>query len=115
MTSEAISINKAKKNITVEINYSNVHPSRTVVVNWEEGRTALEVLQTVAKVGTHPVGNHVIVFSIDDLAGKRGKMAWYYTVNGKSPDKVAYSTFLKDGDYVKWIYKKDVCSRKVDK
>lgn len=102
------------KKIVIEIDYGNVHSARTVETTWEKNRTALEILQTVATVETHPVGKHVFVVSIDGVEGKRGEMAWYYTVDGKSPSKLAYSNVLDDARRMKWIYKKDVCSWKVD-
>lgn len=103
------------KNIVIEINYGDVRSSRTIEVPSVKGRTALEALQTVATVETHPISGYVVVTSIDGVKGERGDMAWYYTVDGKSADKVAYSKVLDDTSHVKWGYKKDVCSGKVDK
>lgn len=112
---EVSHVNDDSKNIVVEIDYGGVRPSRTVEVSWLKGRTVLEVLQTVAEVKTHPVGQYVFVVSIDGVEGKRGQMAWYYTVNGKSADKLAYLNVIDDNaSHVKWMYKKDVCSGKVD-
>ncbi|MCK4249427.1 MAG: DUF4430 domain-containing protein [Candidatus Omnitrophica bacterium] len=102
-----------KKNV-VEIDYGDIRPSRTFEVPWVKDRTVLEVLLIVATVETHPVGQYVFVFSIDGVEGKRGEMAWYYTVDGKSPGKLAYSNVLDDAKHIKWVYKKDVCSCKVD-
>lgn len=105
----------AGENITVEIDYGNIRPSRTVVVPWAKDRTILEVLQTIAEVKTHPVDKYVFVVSIDGVEGKRGEMAWYYTINGKSADKLAYSNVLNNSvNHIKWVYKKDICSKKVD-
>ncbi len=107
--------NENNKSIVVEIDYWNVCPSRTVEVPWVKDRTVLEALQTVATVETHPVGQYVIVTSIDGVEGKRGEMAWYYTVDGESADKIAYSNVLNnDMEHIKWVYKQDVCSKKVD-
>ncbi len=112
---QASSLNLKNKNIMVEINYGNVRPSRTVEVPQAEGRTALELLQTVATVETHPVNQYVFVTAIDGVKGKRGDMAWYYTVDGKSAEKIAYSNVLENNvDQISWLYKKDVCSKKVD-
>ncbi|UCD15062.1 MAG: DUF4430 domain-containing protein [Candidatus Omnitrophota bacterium] len=106
--------NQTSKNITMEINYGDVQPSRTVEIPWIEGRTVLEMLQTVAEVETHPVGEYVMVTSIDGIKGKRGEMAWYYKVNGKSADKIAYSKIANGSEHIQWVYKEDVCSLKVD-
>ncbi len=107
-------VDENSKSIIVEINYGDLRPSRTVEAPWIKDRTVLEVLQTVATVETHPVGRYVMVTSIDGVEGKRGEMAWYYTVDGESPGKVAYSEVANDAEHIKWVYKKDVCSWKVD-
>ncbi|MFH0926314.1 MAG: DUF4430 domain-containing protein [bacterium] len=107
--------NNDRKKVIVEIDYGDLRPSRTVETFWENGRTILEVLQRVAEVKTHPVNQYVFVVSIDGVEGKRKEMAWYYTVNGESAKKLAFSNPVSDQDRIKWIYKKDVCSEKVDK
>ena len=107
-------IDDNRKNIVVEIDYGDIRPSRVVEAPGVKGRTALEVLQTVATVETHPVGRYVFVVSIDGVKGKRGETAWYYTVDDKSADKLAYSNVLDDTERMRWMYKKDVCSGKVD-
>ena len=112
---QALSVNEERKNIIVEIDYGDVRPSRTAEVLWLKNKTALEVLQSVATVETHPVGEYIFVSSIDGVEGRRGDMAWYYTVDSKPADKLAYLNVLTDANYMKWEYKKDVCSSKVDK
>ena len=107
-------VNDDSKNIVVEIDYGDVHPSRTVEIPWVKDRTVIEILQTVATVETNPVGQHVFVISIDGVEGKRGEMAWYYRVDGEPADKLAYSNVLNDVERIKWVYKKDDCSWKVD-
>ena len=114
-TLNQISIGNDQENsILVEIDYGKTMASRKIEVPFAEGRTILEVLQTVAKVETHPVGKYVIVTAIDGVEGKRGQMAWYYKVDGKSPDKIAYSKPAFNIKHVTWSYKEDVCSRTVD-
>ncbi len=108
-------VSVVNKNIVIEIDYGNVRPPRTIEVPWAKDVTALELLQAVAEVKTHPVDQYVFVVSIDGVEGKRGEMAWYYTVDGKSADKLAYSNVLGgDIKHVTWVYKKDVCSDKAD-
>lgn len=42
-------------------------------------------------------------------------MAWYYTINDQAANKLAHTNILnEDVDYIKWFYKKDVCSWKID-
>lgn len=105
----------SKDNIVVEIDYGGVRPSRTAEAPLLKGRTALEVLESVAKVKTDTVAGYLFVVSIDGVEGKRGDKAWYYTVDGKKADKLASSHILNDAGRMKWEYKKDTCSEKVDK
>ena len=104
---------KTNQSITVEIDYGKAKKSKTQSLKMKENVTALEALQYVADVHTHPVGKYVFVDAIDGVRGVRGKQGWYYKINGKSADKLAIHKRLADGDHVKWIYKKDVCSQKV--
>lgn len=102
------------ENIVVEIDYGTLRSSRTIEIPQVKDRTVLEALQSVATVQTHPVGEYVMVTSIDGVEGKRGEMAWYYMIDGKSADKIAYSKVADGAKHIKWVYKKDVCSPKVD-
>ena len=111
---QGLYVNENNKKIVVEIDYGNLRPPRTAEVSSVKGKTVLEVLQTVAIVETHPVGMYVFVTSIDGVEGKRGETAWYYTVDDKSPGELAYSKVLNGRERVKWVYKKDVCSWKID-
>lgn len=108
------SLNENGKKIVMEIDYGNILSSRTVEVPWVKNKTVLEALQTVATVETEPVGEYVFVISIDGVKGKRGEMAWYYTVDGKKADELAYSKVLDQAQRIRWVYKKDVCSVKAD-
>lgn len=112
---QTASTNQEMNNIVVEIDYGELRPSRTVETSNLKGSTALTALQSVAKVETHPVDHYIFVTAIDDVQGKRGEMAWYYTVDSEKADKLAYLNVLKNGAHVKWSYKKDVCSATVDK
>ena len=76
--------------------------------------TALEALQHASVVETHPVGKLVFVSSIDSVKTIRGVKAWYYKVNGASPDVLAINNKINNGDTIRWIYKEDVCSHTVD-
>ncbi len=100
--------------IIVEVNYGDLRASRIVEVFRVKDRTALEVLQTVARVETNPVGQYVIVTAIDGVEGKRGELAWYYSVDGKPAGESAYSNVINDVSRMSWAYKKDLCSLKVD-
>ena len=100
--------------VTVEINYGEQKKTETIQVECQDKMTALEALQYVADVKTHPVSRYVFVTGINGVDGVRGDMAWYYTVNGEKP-KLAISQPVKAGDVISWRYVKDVCSCTVDK
>ena len=103
----------ASKPIVVEIDFGSGHEVKRVEVACDKTITALEALQKAAEVKTHPVGQYVFVTEIDNVAAERGKMAWYYKVNGEKP-KLAIEQRLKPGDTVSWRFVEDVCSGKVD-
>ncbi|MBC8550452.1 MAG: DUF4430 domain-containing protein [Candidatus Brocadiales bacterium] len=105
----------AGESVNVGIDYGDARESRGTEAQWQEGVTALEALQSVAEVETHQVGEYVFVTSIDGIKGKRGDKAWYYEINGKHADKLAFARVLNRNENTRWIYKKDVCSPKVDK
>ena len=105
----------ASDKMKVGIDYGGTHETREAETKWTEGVTALEVLQSVAQVEIHQVKDYIFVTSIDGVKGKRGDKAWYYEINGKRADKLAFRRVLNKDDSTKWIYKKDVCFSKVDK
>jgi hypothetical protein len=103
------------KKISIEIDYGIHRPGRTIEVNIPKDRTVLQLLQTIADVKTHPVENFVFVTAIDGIEGKRGEMAWYYEIDDQPAKELAFTNKLSNIEKkIKWIYKTDVCSRKVD-
>lgn len=102
----------AQNTITVKLNYGDEKPAETFQVNWNEGMTALLAVQSCANVATHPVKEYIFVHTINDVSTIIGEKAWYYTVNNESTRTIAFRYFLKPGDTIEWIYKKDVCSGK---
>lgn len=100
--------------VTVVIDYGGGKHTDNVEVAWSNDMTALEALARAAEIKTHPVGSFVFVTSINGIEGKRGDMAWYYKINGKSPGKLAINRKISKGDVIQWRYTKDVCSPKVD-
>ena len=103
----------ASKPIVVEIDFGSGREIKRVKVACNKTITALEALQKAADVKTHPVGSYVFVSEIDEVAAERGKMAWYYKVNGEKP-KLAIEQPVKPGDTVSWRFVEDVCSKTVD-
>jgi hypothetical protein len=109
------SCTSAARELAVKIDYGGMKPSRTVLIPAGEGKTVLELLQTVAHVETRTVAGYVFVTAIDGVEGRRGDMAWYYTIDGRAPGELAHTRIL-DGTEgaIQWIYKKDECSWTVD-
>lgn len=102
----------ASQNITVEIDYGGRQQSRKVEITWKQGITALEALQSVAKIETKQADEFILVNSIDSVEGQSGARVWYYDINGKRATSVANKCILGQDDYMKWEYTKDVCSPK---
>lgn len=107
-------VNAINDEVTIVIDFGNQKETQQVKLNWHPEMTALEALQSVAVVETHPVGKYIIVTAINGTKGIRGEKAWYYTVNDKPTHKVAFSLKVNKGDTIRWIYKEDVCSKTVD-
>jgi hypothetical protein len=105
----------AKSNkITVQVNFNDEAINIEQTVDFKDNITALEALQYVAKVQTHPVDNYVFVDAINKIYNIKGKNAWYFSVNDKPAKTLAINCNLAKGDVVKWIYKKDVCSKTIE-
>lgn len=103
----------AAKKVTIEIKYDDEsHLPLKIETDWRKGLTALEALQFVAEVETHPVAGYVFVTAINGTEGIPNKSVWYYTVNGVPAEKIAIDQPLKSGDVLTWIYKQDVCTSK---
>lgn len=100
--------------VTVKIDFGGAKAEKNVKIKSVHKLTALEALQYAAEVHTHPKGDYVFVSSVDGVKGERGKKVWYYEINGESPGKLAIKNELSKGDEVRWIYKKDVCSQKIN-
>lgn len=83
---------------------------------YKQGASALEALQYVARVETKPVaGKYVFVTKINDIAGVVGVNGWYYTINGEKAKTLAANYTVQPGDTIQWIFKADICSKKVKK
>lgn len=101
--------------VSLTIDYGAEKPPRTVQVPFTAGQTALEILQHAATVETYPVADYVFVTSIDGVKGERGKMGWYYKVDGNPIGKLAVSNEINRPCRIEWIYTKDRCSATVDR
>lgn len=101
------------QNVKVEIDYGGVQQNREVEITWKQGITALEALQSVAKIETRKIGEYLLVTSIGGVEGKKGDKIWYYDINGKRATSIANKCILREGDHMRWEYTKDVCTPKV--
>jgi len=101
--------------VVMEIDYGGNLPLREAETVISGDMTVLAALQAVADVKTHCIGKYVFVVSIDGVEGARGRTAWYYTLDGKDPGELAYSKVVGSTSRVRWSYREDVCSGKVDR
>ena len=107
----SFSADNEKVTIQIEFNGSNHNIEKEVA--YTENMSALDALMYVAEIQTHPVGEYVFVDEINDVRNIKGMNAWYFTINGEPSKTLAINCNLADGDVVKWIYKKDVCSKTI--
>lgn len=108
------SLESKQFSVKIIVDYGEARSLKEENIIADHPLTALEALQNVSVVETHPVKEHVFVSSIDSVHTIIGVKAWYYKVNGESPGVLAISNTLNNGDTLKWIYKNDICSGTVD-
>ena len=109
----SFSSNNEEVTVIVEFNGASHNIEKQVI--FEDGLSALDALMYVTKLQTHPVNDkYVFVDVINNIANAKGKNAWYFMVNGKPSQTLAINCNLAKGDVVKWIYKKDVCSKTIE-
>lgn len=109
----AFSADNEKVTVVVEFNGSNHNINKEVT--YTENMSALDALMYIATIQTHPVGKYVFVDAINNVFNVKNCNAWYFTVNNTPSQVLAISKTLEPGDTVKWIYKKDVCSKTIEK
>ncbi|MFV0269657.1 MAG: DUF4430 domain-containing protein [Draconibacterium sp.] len=106
----------SRDKVTVEIDFGSLkYPKLKIETNWKEGLSALEALQFVAEVKTHPLGQYVFVDEIDGVKGVPNQSVWYYKINGETAKKIDIVQPIENGDKITWIYKQDVCTPTKDK
>jgi hypothetical protein len=87
--------------VKVIVDYGEAKSLREECIISNHPLTALESLQYVSVVETHPVKEYVFVSSIDSVHTIIGVNAWYYKVNGESPGVLAINNTLNNGDTLK--------------
>lgn len=108
------SIASNRKEVRVMVDFNGANYNIEKQIPFDNGLSALEALMYVAKIQTHPIDSYVFVDEINNIVNIKGKNAWYFTVNGKPSKTLAINCNLEAGDVVKWIYKKDVCSKTIE-
>jgi len=105
----------ANKELTIEVQYGDQKPARTIEYHYVSGSTALEALQSVAEVETAFAGpENRVVTAIDGVRGERGVNGWYYQLDGENARQMADSQTLDGHRSMTWRYKTDICSKTVD-
>ena len=103
------------KKVTVLVEFNGANHNIEQEVEYTENMSALDALMYVTTVQTHPVAGYVFVDAINNTFNIKGCNAWYFTVNNIPSQVLAISKTLEPGDTVQWIYKKDVCSKTIEK
>lgn len=103
-------VHNAIGQIYVEIDFGKDKPLQTHQVEWKEGMTALTALQYCTAIETKPIKDYIFVSDINGVKNTPFELVWYYEINDDKPKFLAYKQPIKNGDKIKWIYKKDTCS-----
>ena len=103
-----------KGKVTVKVEFNGANYNLEKEIPFKNGLTAMEALMYVAEIQTHPVNEFVFVDAINKVQNIKGMNAWYFTINDVPSKTLAINCNLADGDMVKWIYKKDVCSKTIE-
>ena len=111
----ALSLFATDNSIDIEIMYGGEKEPRMVKTTYKNGDTALETLSKAAKVKTKKVGGFLFVTSIDGVASSPKKMGWFYSVDGKSADKIASTNTLVNAKNMRWEFHTDNCLSGADK
>ncbi len=82
---------------------SDAQPTTIEVTAWEDGQTALALLESVATVQKKEYGFGVFVDGINGLLGNQDNY-WAFYVNNEYAQRGADQTTLNTGDVVKFVY-----------
>lgn len=101
---------KETKLVTLTIHYGKAQPPRTMTTPLIKGQTVLALLQAAAEIETETIDAYIVVTSIDGVKSTRGKMAWYYKIDGTYADQLASNKTLHQETHIEWLYQVDTCS-----
>ena len=95
--------------LTVTIVYDDNRADTVVKTTYENGETALGILDRVATIETSKTGKYNFVRSINGKLSQKGKYGWFYLIDGQSVHKMASNYKLHDNKTMTWIYKVEDC------
>jgi len=111
----ALSLFASDSSIDIEIMYGGQKEPIIVKTTYKNGDTALDALSKAAKVKTKKVNDFLFVTSVDDVASSPNKMGWFYSVDGKSTEKIASTNKLVNAKSMRWEFRADNCLSGADK
>jgi hypothetical protein len=94
--------------ITVTVIYGDERADKVIKTTYQEGDTALEVLDKVADI-TVAKGKYKFIRSINGKKSIPGSFGWFYTIDDKSVHKMASSYKLHKNKTMTWEYKVEDC------
>ncbi len=105
----------ASAQVIVLIKYGPDRPQETHAVEWEKGLTAQLALQHCAKVETQALKKWIFVSGINGYYNEKDGKVWYYYVNNRRADKMAYQYPVADKDTILWTYTPNMCVGRSEK
>jgi len=82
---------------------SDAQPTTIEITAWEDGQTALALLDSVATVQKQEYGFGVFVEGVNGLLGDQNNY-WAFYVNDEYAQQGADQTILQTGDVVRFVY-----------
>jgi len=82
---------------------SDAQPTTIEITAWEDGQTALALLESVATVQKQEYGFGVFVEGVNGLLGDQNNY-WAFYVNDEYAQQGADQTILQTGDVVRFVY-----------
>lgn len=84
-------------------NYSN----HSYKIDWKEGLTVMDALQSLVPVKTYPIDNkYIFICSVNGKNSVAQESYWTYFLNGEKAKKIAAMQLIDKGDHVVWEFRK---------
>lgn len=94
--------------ITVTISFGNDKEDKVITTTYENGDTALDILNKVADIEVSK-GKYKFIRSIDGQKSIPGTYGWFYLIDGEPTKKMASTYQLNDAFTMLWYYKVEDC------